>query len=57
MIIDLKDGDCITYDLTCYECGIVSITYDEKYDGSLSINTDNERVLKVIRNNTILYEK
>lgn len=57
MIIDLKDGDCITYDLTRYECGIISIIHDEKFDGPFTINTDNEIVLKVIRNNTILYEK
>ena len=57
MIIDLKDGDCITYDLTRHKCGIISIKYDEKFDDPSTINTDNEIVLKVIRNNTILYEK
>ena len=28
MIIDLKDGDYITYDLTHYECGIISLQFD-----------------------------
>ena len=57
MIIDLKDGDYITYDLTHYKCGIISVIYDEKFDGPATINTDNKIVLKVIRDNTILYEK
>lgn len=57
MIIDLKDGDYITYDLTHCKCGIISVIYDEKFDGPATINTDNKIVLKVIRNNTILYEK
>jgi hypothetical protein len=57
MLIELEDGDWITYDLTHYNNGVISIAYDEKFDGPITINTDSTIVLKVVRKNTILYEK
>lgn len=57
MLIELKDGDYITYDLTKHNCGIISIQYDELFDGPSTIDTDQQIVLKIIRNNKTLYEK
>lgn len=57
MLIELQDGDIITYDLSEYDCAITSIRYDEWFDGPCTINTDKNIVLKIVRNNKVLYEK
>ena len=57
MLIELQDGDIITYDLSEYDCAITTIMYDEWFDGPCTINTDKNIVLKIVRNNKVLYEK
>lgn len=57
MLIELQDGDVITYDLSKYDCTIISIRYNERFDGPCTINTDENIVLKIVRNNKVLYEK
>ena len=41
----------------CEKVDVKVSLYDEKFDGPFTINTDNTIVLKVVRKNTILYEK
>lgn len=57
MLIELQDGDIITYNLSKYNCGIIGVVYDEEYDGPCTINTDKDILLKIVRNNKVLYEK
>lgn len=57
MLVELQDGDIITYDLSKYDCAITSIRYSAWFDGPCTINTDENIVLKIVRNNKVLYEK
>lgn len=57
MFIDLQDCDVVTYDLSEYNCGIIDVQYNELFDGPCTINTDKEIVVKIVRNNKVLYEK
>lgn len=60
MVIELEDGDWITYDMREYECGIIECRYNRDYDGPMTIDTESTnkvKILEIRRKDKIIYEK